>query len=304
MIVDLGNKVVTKVPLAGRTHVYPAGTVVQIIDVPRDPEHAYRVRATDGFEAQMRRSDFVLFRVVQEQGLSHDAAALQDYDLERSVIFRCVVGSRAYGLESEASDVDTRGIYLAPAAVHASLYGAPEQLENRGTDEVYWELQKFLTLALKANPNILEVLFTPLILEASPLAQDLLSMRQVFVTKLVYQTYDAYVLSQFKKMQSRRARGLAIKPKHAMHLIRLLLAGVEAMRSGRITVRVADEHRADLLRIRHDEMSFEELESWRLRLHRAFAESYAASTLPERPDYARVNDFLVRARREAWGTSP
>ena len=72
------------------------------------------------------------------------------------MIYRCVVGSRAYGLESDASDTDRRGVYVPPAELHWSLYGVPEQLEYDPTQEVYWEVQKFLVLALKANPNVLE----------------------------------------------------------------------------------------------------------------------------------------------------
>ena len=55
----------------------------------------------------------------------------------------------------------------------------PEQLENPQREEVYWELQKFLTLALKANPNVLECLYTPLVEHATPLAEELLAMRDV-----------------------------------------------------------------------------------------------------------------------------
>src|SRR5438477_73705 len=78
------------------------------------------------------------------------------------VIYRCIVGSRAYGLDDDESDTDRRGIYLPPAELHWSLSGVPEQLENLATDDVYWEIQKFITLALKANPNVLECLYTPL----------------------------------------------------------------------------------------------------------------------------------------------
>ena len=77
----------------------------------------------------------------------------------------------------------------------------PEQLENDATQETYWELRKFLILALKANPNILECLYTPLIEHAAPLAKELLAMRESFLSKLVYQTYNGYVMSQFKKLE-------------------------------------------------------------------------------------------------------
>jgi len=52
---------------------------------------------------------------------------------------------------------------LAPAELQWSLFGAPEQFEDNATQSCYWELQKFLTMVLKANPNILECLYTPLV---------------------------------------------------------------------------------------------------------------------------------------------
>lgn len=118
------------------------------------------------------------------------------------VIDRCVIGSRAYGLDEAGSDTDRRGIYLPPAEMHWSLYGMPEQLEDGAEQECCWELQKFLTLALKANPNVLECLYTPLAEQVTPPADELLAMRVAFLSKLVYQTYNGYVLSQFEKLEA------------------------------------------------------------------------------------------------------
>jgi RNA repair pathway DNA polymerase beta family len=50
--------------------------------------------------------------------------------------------------------LDRRSIYLPPAELHGSLYSVPEQLENKSRDEYFWELGKFLVLALKANSNV------------------------------------------------------------------------------------------------------------------------------------------------------
>ena len=47
-------------------------------------------------------------------------------------------------------------------------------------------MRKFVVLALKANPNILECLFTPLVEHASPVAERLLAMRGSFLSKHVY----------------------------------------------------------------------------------------------------------------------
>ena len=299
MILPVGMKIVSKGLVAGALQAYPEGTLAVIVETPVDASHSYRVRLSDGYETNMTRDQFVLLRTLQLEGLEAGRTALEDHELASSVIYRCIVGSRAYGLETAASDIDTRGIYLAPAERHWSLYGVPEQLENPETDEVYWELQKFLVLALKANPNILEVLHSPEVLYASPLAEDLLDLRSAFLSKLLYQTYNGYVLSQFRKLTQRTQRGLEPKWKHAMHLCRLLLSGIAALENCEIPVRVDPSHRERLMSIRAGALPFDEVDRWRLELHRSFEEAYRTTSLPERPDYEAANEFLVRARRAA-----
>jgi uncharacterized protein len=209
-----------------------------------------------------------------------------------------VIGSRAYGLDHSGSDTDYRGVYLPPAELQWSLFGVPEQLEDDATQETYWELQKFLVLALKANPNVLECLYTPLVEHATPLAQELLGMRQCFLSKLVYQTYNGYVMSQFKKLSGDLRNKGEVKWKHVMHLIRLLLSGVTTLREGVVPVRV-EAHRERLLAIRRGELAWDEVDGWRVRLHEEFDAAFGVTKLPERPDYAAVNAFLIKSRRSA-----
>jgi hypothetical protein len=180
--------------------------------------------------------------------------------------------------------------------LHWSLYGVPEQLDYNATEEVYWEAQKFVVLALKANPNVLECLYTPLVESATPLANELLAIRDKFLSKMVYQTYNGYVLSQFKKLQADlRSKG-EVKWKHVMHLLRLLLAGVTILEDGYVPVQVGP-HRDRLLSIKRGEVPFDQCESWRRELHAQFDNTLQKTQLPERPDYAAANDWLLRARR-------
>ena len=270
----------------------PGGAVGVITRAPADPAHAYRVRFVDGAESTLKRDEFRILHAVRDSGIGEAA----EIDWTEFVIFRCVVGSQAYGLEHDQSDIDRRGIYLPPSDLQWALYGVPEQLENDATQEVYWELEKFLKLALKANPGILECLYSPLVEHATELAHELLSMRAAFLSKLVYQTYNGYVLSQFKKIeQDVRTRGV-VRWKHPMHLIRLLLSGITILGEGHVPVRI-EEHRAALLAIRRGEMPWEEIDAWRLALHRELDEAFVRTALPERPDFERANAFLLRARR-------
>ena len=133
---------------------------------------------------------------------------------------------------------------------------------------------------------------------ATTLAEELLGMRSIFLSRLVYQTFNGYVMSQFKKMQSDIRNQGTVKWKHVMHLLRLLLSGIDVLRTGTVTVRV-DAHRDELLAIRRGDMPWEEVERWRLALHAEFDAAYQATSLPERPDYERANAFLVNARRAA-----
>jgi hypothetical protein len=79
-----------------------------------DALHSHRVRFSDGGEVSLRRKEFSLLSAYKtdETGLP---SPLDDRALGPYVIYRCVVGSRAYGLDSETSDTDRRGIYLTPA---------------------------------------------------------------------------------------------------------------------------------------------------------------------------------------------
>jgi predicted nucleotidyltransferase len=274
--------------------LFTSGAVGIVIKAPIDSTHAYRVRFMDGTEISLHRREFTINKLFQNP-LAPDSW-LSDFDLKQCVIYQCVVGSRAYGLDEADSDVDQRGIYLPPAELHWSLYGVPEQLEDEEKQQCYWELQKFLTLALKANPNILECLYTPLIEMATPLAEELVSLRSIFLSKLIYQTYNGYVMSQFRKLDHHLKNYGSIKWKHAMHLIRLLVSGIIALEEGYIPVRV-ETYRDRLLSIRREELTWEEVNEWRKKLHQQFDAAYEKTVLPDRPDYEQANQFLIKARR-------
>jgi hypothetical protein len=300
LIFSVGTRVVTLVDVPGSADLvlHPRGTVGVVVKSPTDLEHSYRVRFSDGFEAPLKRSEVTMLARFKEGEIGDGSHAVAQADLYERVIYRCVIGSQAYGLANAESDVDRRGIYLPPADLHWSLYGVPEQLENHETQEAYWELQKFLVLALKANPNVLECLYTPLIEKTTPLAEELLGMKTIFLSRMVYQTYNGYVTSQFKKMQADVRNHGQVKWKHVMHLVRLLLSGIGVLRDGFVPVKV-DVHRDRLLAIRRGEVPWEDVEKWRLSLHQEFNAAFETTKLPERPDYERANAFLIRARRRA-----
>lgn len=273
------------------------GSVGVVIKCPPHNGAAYTVEFPDGVVLEAGFDELSLRR----QEIDNLLAANESQEQFRPfVIYRCQVGSKAFGLSNESSDDDIRGIFLPPADQHWSLYGIPTQLEfNDGQlDEVFWELEKFLRLALKANPNILETLWTPMVLDTTPIATKLRDMRNAFLSKHLYKTYSGYAISQFRRMKNSLDKKGTYKTKHAMHLIRLLYSGIGALKTGEIMVDVS-EFRSELLAIRNAQYSFTEVEQFASELNRQFDDAFADTKLPDQPDFDAVDRFLVDARRSA-----
>lgn len=276
--------------------VHPRGAVGIITRSPAGAEIHYLVRFPAGFESSFTREQLDVLKDFKER--LGDGGGSRVFDLESVVIYRCIVGSRAYGLETESSDTDLRGIYLAPAELQWSLYGAPEQFEDNAAQTCYWELQKFIVMALKANPNILECLYSPIVDKTTPLADRLLALRESFLSRMIFQTFNGYALSQFKKLEQDLRNQGEVRWKHAMHLLRLLLTGAATLREARVPVRV-ERQRDRLLAVKRGELTWAEVDAWRRELHQDFERALAVTRLPERPDYEAANRFLIDARRGA-----
>jgi len=72
----------------------------------------------------------------------------------------------------------------------------------------------------------------------------------------------------------------------------------QALMKGIVPVDVG-QHRERLFAIKNEEMPWDEIEAWRKQLHAEFDRALEETDLPERPDYERANEFLVKARRLA-----
>ena len=292
-----GTQVVALIEVRGTNNslVHPRGAVGVVTRTPAVEGECFLVRFPDGFEASFTRDQLDVLKHFKDR-LPSAGSSAGDFDLEQFIIYRCVVGSRAYGLDNDESDIDQRGIYLAPAELQWSLFGAPEQFEDNATQSCYWELQKFLTMALKANPNILECLYSPLVEKVTPLGEEILAVRQGFLSQMIFQTFNGYAMSQFKKIERDLRNHGEVRWKHAMHLLRLLLTGAATLRTGSVPVRVA-AHRDRLLLVKRGEMPWAAVNAWRMELHRDFDRALAETRLPERPDYEAANRILLQGRR-------
>jgi hypothetical protein len=121
------------------------------------------------------------------------------------IIFECISGSRAYGLDTPTSDTDIRGVFILPKESFYSL-DYIGQVNNESNDIVYYELRKFIDLCSKNNPNILELLNVPeeCVLYKHPVFDKI--KLDYFLSKQCEKSFANYAYAQIKK-----ARGLEKK---------------------------------------------------------------------------------------------
>ena len=165
-------------------------------------------------------------------------------------ILRGIVGSNAYGLATPESDVDYMGIYMEPQESFLGLRLVQEKdftIHNTSDtkDTTLHEVGKFMRLALRSNPSILELLWLPdwAYTHISTHGEVLLDCRHWFASAdLVRDAYLGYATQQFKLLERRGDFGSDMKKrteKHARHLYRLLIQGFELYRTGELNVELS-----------------------------------------------------------------
>lgn len=218
--------------------------------------------------------------------------------VEEHTIVSWVMGSRAFGLATEESDTDRRGVYVAPTPWFWGFSRPPTHLDGPEEERFSWELERFCSLALAANPNILECLHSPLVEFTDPRGEELLFLRDAFLSREVLRTFSRYVAGQRRKLEADIRTHGAPRWKHAMHLLRLRRSCRDLLRTGRLVVEVG-EAREELLAVRRGEWSWNRVAAAMAELDAACEEAALTTPLPAAPDRARVEDFLYRVRRDS-----
>lgn len=121
-----------------------------------------------------------------------------------TLVFNCISGSNAYGTSTPESDIDTRGIYVPPLEVLLNPFVNSDMVSDNSQDIQIYALQKFIKMLCSANPNVLELLWTPedCIIALHPAMQNgLIAHRNLFLTKKIKGSYCGYAYSQLKRIK-------------------------------------------------------------------------------------------------------
>lgn len=124
--------------------------------------------------------------------------------VKENLIYKCLVGSKAYGLDTPTSDTDIKGICILPKEYYFGL-NRFEQDDSEKETSIY-SLQKFMRLAADCNPNIIEMLFVDRndILFINDYGKILLHNRNMFLSKRAKFTFSGYAFAQLKRIKGHR----------------------------------------------------------------------------------------------------
>ncbi len=138
---------------------------------------------------------------------------LQELEESGNIFYSTIVGSRAYGTFTQDSDTDVKGFYWVDPSEYLSLNPPVTPQTSQINDEkhnvVYYSLYRAFELLKTANPNFIELLWTPddcVIKTDDVIMPILLENRNLFITKEAYHSHAEYALAQIKRAKGKNKK--------------------------------------------------------------------------------------------------
>ena len=248
---------------------------------------------------------------------------------EGATILRAQVGSGVHGTSIEGSDDrDEMGVCTEPPEYVIGLrkfdqyeyhtaWAREGGLRNRSgpgdLDITVYSLRKYMRLALAGNPSILVPLFAPdsEVVTVTELGAELRAMTPRIVSRQAGHRFAGYLHAQRRGLLSHDGKGRDVtRPeliqrygwdtKYGGHMVRLGHQGVELLETGRITLPMPEAQRETVRVIRTGLYTMSEALVMAEELEARIRELLETSPLPEHPDSAAADRWLISAYQRAW----
>lgn len=235
-------------------------------------------------------------------------------------ILRGVVGSTAHGTAiSGQDDRDEMGVFIEPPEYVCGLRECDHYISRTQPEGVrsgpgdldltMYSLRKFCRLAAQGNPSVLLLLWLPGYITKTGLGNDLVRIRDAFVSREAGQRFLGYLVLQKMKLKGEKAHTVnrpelvekyGYDTKFAMHVLRLGLQGLEYMTEGKITMPMREPDLSFCRSVREGKWTFgQALE------HIERTETYLRMRVDEcklEAGHDRINRFLVEAHQMHWSS--
>jgi len=245
------------------------------------------------------------------------------YDFILETEYEVMMGSVAYNVSSDLSDVDVHAICIPTlemvfphSAGYINGFGKPPKtfesyqqhhidFNKKSYDVAVYSLIKLFNLAIDNNPNVLDMLWVPdnCILHATEIGKYIRKIRKNFLSKAAYHRFRGYAYSQLKKLENSPRVDLieqhGYDTKHGYHVLRNLWECKQILERGDMDI----TENAELFKsIRRGEWSLEKLKETFEREEKFLDELYHKSTLQYSADENQIKQFLINCLEMKYGS--
>jgi predicted nucleotidyltransferase len=253
--------------------------------------------------------------------------------LPGNVQYETIMGSAAYGVSSDSSDLDVYGWAVPPKEevfphLRGEVPGFGRQVKRfeqyqehhvedrdalaghgRMYDFTIFGIVKFFQLAMENNPNVIDCLFTPstCVLHCTRVGNLVRENRRLFLHKGAWPKFKGYAYSQLHKLAIKQPRGKradlvaehGFDTKFAYHVVRLIGEVEQILLEGDIDLQRNNEQ---LKAIRRGEWTEARLRSWFADKESDLERVYTESTLRPTPDEPRIKSLLIDCLEAHYGS--
>jgi uncharacterized protein len=249
-----------------------------------------------------------------------------------NIHYETIMGSVAYGVSSDTSDMDLVGFCIPPKdqifphlAGEIAGFGQPrkrfEQYQEhhiidksalagagRNYDVTIYSIVKYFQLCMENNPNMIDSLFTPAncVLHITRVGNLVRENRKIFLHKGAWHKFKGYAYAQLHRMKNKHPQGkrktivekYGVDVKFAYHVVRLLNEVEQILIEGDIDLQ---RNREQLKSIRRGEWPEAEIKDYCAAKEKELERLYAQSSLPPLPDEAKIRQLLINCLEEHYG---
>lgn len=253
--------------------------------------------------------------------------------LDTGVQYEVVMGSIAYGVAEDSSDMDVYGFAIPPRDwmfphLRGEIPGYDECLplfeqfqqhhivdksalggKGRQYDLTIYSIAKYFRLLTENNPNIIDSLFVPrnCILYSTAVGEMLREKRHLFLHKGCWTKFKGYAYAQVHKMRTKEPEGkrqaiverYGYDVKFAYHVVRLLNEVEQLLTEGDMDLARDKEQ---LKAIRRGDWTQTQVEDYFSEKEKHLEQLYAESKLPQAPDKSAIKALLLQCLEQHYGS--
>lgn len=255
--------------------------------------------------------------------------------LSSNTQYLTIMGSLAYGVSSDSSDMDIYGWCIPKKElvfphISGEIPGFGKQIQRfeqwqqhhikdqsalSGKGQEYdfsvYSIVKYFQLCMDNNPNMIDSLFVPqtAILHISQIGNMVRENRKMFLHKGSWHKFKGYAYSQLHKMKSKNPEGKrkelidlhGYDVKFAYHVIRLISECEQILVEGDLDLQEKGR-REHMKAIRNGEVSQEDIERWFQDKEKQLEKLYHESKLQYKPDESKIKNLLLDCLEQHYGS--